>query len=588
MVESYFLDPTKLSAALVGYHPRPTQIRAAELIDEAFRRYQDVIIEAPTGSGKTMAYLVPVFEQGKRVVISTKTKQLMQQLYLKDIPVMRELFGERGIAVLKGKKNYFCPHRFQRWIYPNALFYKDVLDWYRSVEGDVKELPRGFFDAGALDRMSADSQQCIYTKCAYFSNCPFYLARDIANAAQIVITNHHLLLSDISTKAADGHGATIEPSEHIIFDEAHSIADIYALYAGVEVSLNRLVNALADYKEKIPFEKLRLFSAIQEDMSRVAAEGKVPYEKIREQAVLFMDSCRDAVELIQDSDLNDEFSKWKDSFAVLNGEAEGLRYAERRGHDILLKYVPLETCGSFIDGLGSMSLSSLFISATLSSNGSFDYFMRELGLNSENVTAASLPNVFEMRRQAKLFVPGTPKKNQDAVMLELIKGVRGSVLIICNSLKRMEELISFISSVQNEKTVFSQSDGDWSTFVSNENIVLIGCAALREGIDLAGGDFRCVIIDKLPFEYPHDLYLSMKARQVEKELGSSFMNYYLPRAALYFKQAVGRLIRHESDRGICAVFDDRILTKSYGKFFLDVLDKVVVTNSVQDALNFLE
>jgi ATP-dependent DNA helicase DinG len=581
------LDPDKLKTALTGYHPRSTQIKAAELIDNAFRNYQDIVIEAPTGSGKTMAYLIPAFDQGKRAIISTKTKQLMQQLYLKDMPVMRAVFGDCSVAVIKGKKNYFCPHRFMRWIYPNSVYYQDVIEWYQSVEGDVKELPTAFFDAGILDKMSADSHQCIYAKCQFFQKCPFYAAKDAANAAQVVITNHYLLLTDVAVMAADGQGTTIDPAEHIIFDEAHSIADIYAMFAGAEISLRRLTNTLADYKEKLPFEKLRQLPEIQEAIRDITGDGKAEYEKVREKAAVFIDICRELVEMAKESDLKNEFGRWETSFATLNGDKEGLRFAEQRGRDVLLKYVPLEPDGSFIDGLGKISLSSLFISATLSSNGSFDYFLRETGLDGDKLTIASLPNVFEIHRQAKLFVPDMRKKNRDAVMLELIKGVRGSVLIICNSLKRMTELIDFISSVQSEKTVFSQKDGDWSTFVSNENIVLIGCASLREGIDLAGGDFRCVIIDKLPFEYPHDLYLSMKSRRIEEETGNAFANYNLPRAALYFKQAVGRLIRHESDRGICAVFDDRILTKSYGKIFLNVLDSITITDSVQEALYFL-
>jgi ATP-dependent DNA helicase DinG len=186
-----------------------------------------------------------------------------------------------------------------------------------------------------------------------------------------------------------------------------------------------------------------------------------------------------------------------------------------------------------------------------------------------------------------LFVPKNSYGHRsDELILQLAKNINGSVLIICNSLERMNHLVLFLSSSQ-EKSVISQNDGDWSTFTSQENTILIGCAMLREGIDLAGSNFKCVIIDKLPFENPNDLYIAYKSSLAEERYGSGFLNYNLPRAVLYFKQAAGRLIRHERDRGLLAIFDDRILSKSYGRNFLNVLENIEVTNDLSIALAFL-
>jgi ATP-dependent DNA helicase DinG len=584
-ISDYFTEPDKLAAILQGYHPRPTQIKAAELIDGAFANYKDIVIEAPTGSGKTMAYLVPAFAQGKRTIISTKTKQLMQQLYLKDIPVMTSLFGERSVALFKGRKNYFCPHRFMRWIYPNGVYYSDVIDWYNMQDTEISELPRGLFDYSILDKMSADSHQCLYTKCEYNTTCPFNAAKDAANAASIVITNHFLLLADIAMKAQESFGAIFEPADHIIFDEAHSLADIFAMYAGVDISLRRLVSTLLDHKDKIPFDRLNALVSMQNLLQDKVKESKVPFDEVREDVYPLMDLCFELVAVADDSDLKDEFTRWNQSFNVLDSDKEGLRIAEQRGRDLLLRFIPLSAGGEFKAGLREAALSSAFISATLTSNGSFDYFLRETGL--DNVTTAIMPPVFEMKQQAKLIVPKVPYEKRDMAMKKLVESINGSVLIICNSLKRMQDVIDYMASSQS-KAVFSQDDGDWSTFTSNENIVLVGCASLREGIDLAGGDFRCVIIDKLPFEYYQDLYLAQKAKLVEAEVGNSFVNFYLPRAVLYFKQAVGRLIRHESDKGLIAVFDDRILTKSYGAAFLEAVQGAGLVSSLDEALRFLE
>lgn len=585
-MDDIFLDPSKLPSLLPGYHPRPTQMKAASLIDDALYNYKNIVLEAPTGSGKTMSYLVPVFSQGKRTIISTKTKQLMQQLYLKDIPVMEELFAGREVALLKGRKNYFCPHRFLRWVYPNSVYYQDVIDWYNLQDGDACEIPVGLFDGSILDKMSADSRQCIYNKCNYFGTCPFYTARNKANAASVVITNHYLLLTDIAMKADDSFGTVFEPADHIIFDEAHSVPDIYSNFAGAELSLRRLVNTLLDYKDKLAFDKLNQLVALQDKIAACIPEGKIPYSAVKESMYEFMDACNDLVETAAESDLTDEFNRWAMSFEVIDSDGEGVRFAEQRGRETSLRFIPLHSGGEFMEGLYRETLSSVFISATLTSNGAFDYFLRESGLDESTVTTVILPSVFNMRAQAKLLVPDVSDDKKDETMTELVKSVRGSALIICNSVKRMEQLTRKLSENQ-DKVVFSQNDGDWSTFTSNENIVLVGCASLREGIDLAGGDFRCVIIDKLPFEYPHDPYLVMKAKAVEMEQGNSFINFNLPRAVLYFKQAAGRLIRHESDKGVLAVFDNRIFTRRYGSAFLEALGEMERAGTVAEASAFL-
>jgi ATP-dependent DNA helicase DinG len=512
----------------------------------------------------------------------------MNQLFMKDIPTVDKLFDGRTVAMLKGRKNYFCPHRFHRWIYPNTIYYQDVIDWYQAQKGDITDLPRGVFDLSILDKMSADSNQCIYNKCDFHSSCPFNIAKDVANDASIVITNHHLLLTDIAMAAEGSFGSILEPADHIIFDEAHSIPDIYAMYAGVELPIRRLAALIADYKDKLPFDDISSLLAIETKLKSKMRDGKTLYDEVREETAEFMTVCRELVQMVPDEELRGEFGKWEAAYQTLSGTDDGLRFAEQRGWDVTLKFIPFHIGGSFVEGLHQKALSSVFISATLSSGGNFEYFMRETGVEELNVTTATLPSAFTIANQGILYVPKEPETQYNDLMLQLIKGIDGSVLIICNSIKRMEYLTDYLKRVQRKKKVYSQYEGDWDLYVSTKNMVLVGCATLREGLDLAKGDYKCVIIDKLPFEHPHDLYLSRKAQLVEQEVGNSFMNFNLPRAVLYFKQAVGRLIRHESDRGVWAVFDNRILTKSYGKYFIDVLNNVSITNSIDEAINFID
>lgn len=590
-IEKYFTKSEYLPSALKGYRPRPVQIEAARIIDESLSGFKNAVIEAPTGSGKTMAYLIPAFDCGRKIIIATKTKQLMSQLIFKDVPAVQKFLGQNKIVrTLKGRKNYFCPERFYRLVMPFSVYYPDAINWYEKASLDtIGEAPWGLLDNEVCNLLTADRFQCKGSKCPYYDDCPFYIEKALANAADIVITNHHLILSDMALKSGSSPGGVFDFRDHAIFDEAHAIPDIFAQYAGAELSLFSIVLFFKENKDKFTIAITEIIQDMYFKLSTKTLDGRCLYETVRDDVANFIAFCSETVENLKDDELREEFSRYIWSFEGIEGAEEGLRILEKSEHRLTLKFIPFEVGETFVSGLKKSVLSSVFISATLSSGGNFDYFIKEIGIPEDDCVVAKMPAAFDFKTQAKLYVPKDfDSKDKDALYVGFVSKVKGSVLVICNSLDRMRRVGEILKFAIRDKKVLFQTDVSMGNFDMSEDIILVGCASLREGIDLSGGTFRCVVLDKLPFEYFKDLFLKSKAEKVEREVGNPFINFFLPRAVLYFKQTAGRLIRHEDDRGVWAVFDERILTEKYGKYFLDVLDNVDILRTHEEALQFIE
>lgn len=588
-IEKFFTDDKYLPSFLSGYRLRQNQVEVAKLISRSMESYQNAIIEAPTGSGKTMAYLIPVIDSGRKVIISTKTKQLMNQIFIKDIPTVKKFLGQSSkITILKGRKNYFCPNRFFRLVMPNTTFYPEAINWYENeLKNGISEAPWGKLDNDVCNLMTADKFQCKSSKCPDVENCPFYYQKDIANTSDVIITNHFLISSDMSLKSESSYGI-FSFKDHIIFDEAHSLPDIYAQYAGVEISLFSVTLFFRENKDIFTLGEIDKILASYFEINNKITESKVLYKKYSVNVNAFVDLCKSIVESKNNDDILDEFNRYFLSFNVFNDNSEGVRIIEKNEHRLLIKFIPLNASDSFSSNLKEMALSSVFISATISANGNFKYFLSETGLKEENTIFEALPSSFNFKKQAKLYVP-TEKEcyNKDNIYEYIVNNIQGSILVICNSLERMRQVGETIQKLKTKKQVIFQTSLDFKNIDNLKNVVLVGCASLREGIDLSGAGFRCVILDKLPFEYFKDYFLESKAEKIKREKGDSFMNFYLPRAVLYFKQAVGRLIRHEDDYGLWVVLDTRIISKNYGKYFLNVLENVDIVNNKNIALNFV-
>lgn len=586
IVNSFFSENSPLLSVMGDFKVRKYQKELSVFISESIDNYSISVIEAPTGSGKTLAYLIPVLMSDKKVIISTKSKQLMNQIFYKDIAqLMRAGAVNRKVAVLKGKKNYFCHMRYSKYILPYAEEYSDIVSWYEnSSEKYILEVPVGFTDDATYDKISADSFQCVGSKCEYFARCSFYRAKEVANASDIVITNHHLLLTDVAAKSKLQYLSNFEGFEHIIFDEAHSIVDIFPLYAGDEISVSNIKKFL---KEQIKSVKPSEYLSIQNKIMlyESSVKGKEYFnEEYEEKLKNIINDIKEFVLPKVGEDERENFAKIENSFSYIK-EHDGIKITENTGRNVYIKLLPLRINDMFYQGLMKTCFSATFISATLTVNNSFEFYKRELGLPEDTLEYVVSKENF--KKNSVYAIPKNISKKEE-IYREVVSQFDGPILIIFNSIKTMEYIYRFLLENVKGRNIILQQNINIGEYLADRCDVILGCAVLREGVDIKTNcRNKCVILDKLPFENISDVYLQMKANLVREEGRDPFLSFYLPRAVIYFKQAIGRLIRSEEDYGLCVILDDRMLKKGYGKSFLEILDGVVFHN-INEAINFLE
>lgn len=583
----YFQNSECLPALIPNFSYRDYQFELSEYIMQVLGDYNSAVIEAPTGSGKTLAYLLPVFELGRKTIISTKTKQLMAQILNKDIPTVSALFPGKDIEVvsLKGRKNYFCYYRYFKFINPDPDMYPDVIRWYENNETGIGEVPPHLFDYSTTEKMTADSLQCIAGKCPYFDVCPFYLRKAEAADADIVVTNHFMLLSDMGMRYKNDMTYNFEFSDSIIFDEAHSLPDIFPNFIGDDVNFGSLMSFL---KESRPLIKESAYSYFQNkfaEMRGLLETKKVIDSRLQTDLEIFFGELKNIAQSDFDDESYEVYKKYRDKFKNLF-ESDGIKLIEPYKNSFSLKNLPLSVSSAFEGALKKICLSSVFISATLSVNGSFDYFCNELGLT--NIMTKKVEDGGDFLKNGVCCIPKREFTGNEKLgaYASIINKIDGGCLIIFNSLDMMNKVYNYLRSRKTGKDLILQTEVDLSDIDIGSRTVVLGCSIVREGIDFAGNNLKYVILDKLPFENISDVYLNARKDAFEKEYGNAFMNFYLPRAVIYFKQAVGRLIRHEKDTGAWIILDNRVLTKAYGKYFMDVLKDVRICHRLNDLPSF--
>lgn len=615
-----------LQAALEAYEYRPEQLQMARSVEKAFNERGYLLAEAGTGTGKTLAYLVPALLSGRRVVVSTATKTLQEQIFFKDLPLLRERMGLSFDAVyLKGRSNYLCLHRYEAFSKDpqfasreEGRYWKHLKTWAGHTDtGDRSELelPESF---SAWGKLSTTSDTCLGSKCPVYENCFVTRTRRAAEEADLLVVNHHLFFADLALRGRGQRGEGVLPAyDAVIFDEAHALEDAAGSYFGHSVSSFRLEELVRDALGVLTPQDSRFGM-----LSSLGARLRTHAEALFTQAprVLGLMGKEGAVALEPDrlAQLSDSIEQVKGSLAALSAFTTSERepelslltrrcadlvadlsflekvesndhvyWAEARGRGVFLRASPIEIARELQERLYGGVDTVVFTSATLAAEGRFDFFARRMGLYDEegvpvtSVRTVAVPSPFDFERQSSLYLPThlpdptAPGFIEAAVeeILQLCEVTGGRAFVLFTSLRNMERAHALARN-RLPYQVLIQGERPKQQLLElfrEQPSVLFAAHSFWEGVDVPGEALSLVIIDRLPFASPGDPLVAARIRQLEARGEEPFGGYQVPQAALALRQGFGRLIRTRADRGIVAMLDRRIVTKSYGRSFLKSL-----------------
>ena len=615
-----------LEQKLGDYEFRPSQIRMAEAVYEALDGQNHAIIEAGTGTGKTIAYLLPALLHGRRILVSTGTKTLQDQIFYKDIPLLESII-ERPIraAYLKGRSNYLCRLKLET-AHSEGLFtprelrsFKQILKWSETTEtGDRSELGEDGEDAELWGRLDARRERCLGSKCVDYDRCYLTLMRQKAMEADIVIVNHHLFFADLSIRKSENAVGILPDYSAVIFDEAHELEDIATEYFGFHVSNYRIAELVGDAKrlaEKSETEVEDL-SGVQRAadyfFNTLALMGDGRHLVPDFQGLPGMDSLIGALrEAGRELKKQEDFSGMWETLARRAGELVSelevfrsgtlenyVSWIERRGRGVFLEACPVDVSGMLRERLFEHVPSCVLTSATLTVAESFEYFRERIGMDAGR--ELSLSTEFNVRSQTMLYVPKRMPEYRHPTYLnraaqeirDILNASHGRAFVLFTSYQAMMAAYELVAThVPYPCLVQTRNAGKsrlLDEFKVTPNAVLFATSSFWQGIDVKGEALSAVIIDKLPFQVPSDPLVSARMSRVEREGGSAFSDYQVPHAILRLKQGLGRLIRSKSDRGVLSILDNRLSTKGYGKLFMASLPDYAVTDNIEDLVEFMK
>ena len=629
--DGFFGRDGRLARVLPGYEERPAQSRLAEAVDGVLRGGGLLLAEAGTGTGKTLAYLLPAVELGRRVVISTGTKNLQEQLLSKDIPLLARALGrDLNVAVMKGRGNYLCLMRYRSFAEAGSFRRLDEIPLFRAVEAwaprtetgdrsEIADLP----DAVDFWReISAASENCIGSACPDFDPCWVTRMRQRALEADLVVVNHHLLCADLAVRESS-YGEVIPPYDTLILDEAHLLEDVATQYFGVHVSSHRVDDLARDVERELKAGKLdapevraeletvrhraeRLFKLLSAGHGRRLAPGWMTSRADEEaQALLLrLEGLRTAILALPER---------PEPVTALAGRAQALReelafvlaaeddshvyFVETRGRGVYLRATPIDVSGRLRELLFDELRAGVLTSATLAVDAGFTYLKERLGV--QPTEELLLPSPFDYAEQAVLYVPrGMPDPaaptfvdQAAAEIVRLLALTQGRAFVLFTSYANMNAVAERIAGevpypllIQGEAPKPVLLDA----FRSTPNAVLLATASFWQGVDVVGEQLSCVIVDKLPFASPADPVVAARIDRLRNRGGNPFGDYQVPVAILMLKQGLGRLIRSTSDRGVLAVLDSRLVHRSYGRRFLTSLPDARLVHDLGEVKQFFE
>jgi ATP-dependent DNA helicase DinG len=629
------LGPDGLMAgSLPGFEFRGSQMDMALLIKEALRAKSPVILEAGTGTGKTFGYLVPLILSGKKAVISTGTKNLQDQIFLKDIPLLRKATHLTIDAMLmKGRRNYLCLHRYHNY-FSQSSFLKTALngarkrmeEWLKKTDfADRAELPWLADDDALWDQLSSSSEQCLGAQCMFLDDCFLSRLRSKAAQSRIIIVNHHLFFADLKLKKG-GFGEIIPRFQVAVFDEAHTLEDIATSYFGESLSTIQLtefanavekeIKGLQDSGKKVLRKQLQAIKAGAEQLKTFFNDreerGRIDPEALSVISEGMAREIRQGLRHInagaglRESDnyslqaLVDRAEELDQMLAqVLEArERNWLNWYERSKRSLTLHASPLDISKHMRELLYERVHTVVLTSATISTNASFDYIGSRLGLR-EDVLEGIYPSHFAFEVQSLLYIPqDLPPPNEPNFgagvaqrILDILKRTGGRALVLFTSYHNLNLVYRTVMG-KIPYTIYRQGDAPRSVlleaFRRDIHSVLLATGSFWQGVDVPGEALSCLIIDKLPFDSPGEPIVAARIDAIREQGGNPFMEYQVPSAIITLKQGLGRLIRNSSDRGILAILDVRIMTSRYGRFFLDSLPAIPVSHDLSDISRFFE
>lgn len=640
-LEDIFGPEGPLQRALPDFRFRRQQLRMAERVASALENREALVVEAGTGTGKTFAYLVPALLSGKRVLISTGTRTLQDQLFSKDLPLVSAALGRPArVALLKGRANYLCRYRLAR-AGEQAILASGGPDrtlariarWALSTRsGDLAEV-RGLSDAHAIwPQVTSTRDNCLGTRCEEFARCHVAAARRAAQEADVVVVNHHLLLADLALKE-DGFGDILGSADALILDEAHQIPDLATQFFGASVASRRIDNVVRDVQAELasavhgtPAAAAEGWSdqakgavrAVADHLAAIATQlprqpGRFAWSETSPRLNALVDELAHSLHELSsqlesagdESPLAGVAERVAELAVVLDRIAsvdalEGTRAVEVTERGFTLSLLPFDVASRFQGLLKARPCAWVFTSATLSLGEDFTHFTSRLGLTEAETLKIESP--FDYERQSILYLPqGMPEPSDPAFVAEvieravpLIDAARGGAFILFTShraLSRAAQLLRARWAEEAPYNLYVQGEAPrerlLKEFREDGCGVLLGTTSFWEGVDVKGDALRLVIIEKLPFASPDDPIVKARIDHLQAAGGNAFRDYQLPEAALALKQGVGRLIRSEEDFGAVVVCDPRLVGRGYGKVFLAALPPMPVTRDSDEVSRFL-